>query len=676
MMVSSVDTSCLRMGVLSSENQLLVESFRLQLRHPSIEPFLKSAERIFENCFESVLQDFKEIQMKGASKDEFMKALENTKIVSCDSEFTYYKCVENKEDAKISKRVTVFLFVLLDKGKLLSFTTSIEEPVKSNLLPPGARILQDLNGRASSLAAGYEAANATSVDGGLAEIIGIFEAIRDAGGTVVFQSGAADVYALWSTSAIGRFINGTFVGRSLFETRLQSLFGQDSKKPLQWYDSYRNPFAIAISKCLYGAIYGARLSLSLTTMSKILHELLDIGDVLGPDAHNAAHDAKFTLLLALWQARATNEGTVKNLCDRIKEMFLKLTVRQPAKAIAMLTKAGRAAVETYDFIDGREGKREREVGKWIYLLQADELGDRDEGVETLRSRAKKIMEVLQAEVLQVKVKKRRDSGGTQEPWVQMFQKYEKKCGVFVFRSVVETAEELKLKQWALTQRWEKKKGKLSADRVEKLEGIDFIWDPREARWLEMLQRFVRFKTEKGHVNVVQTQKFEGENLGGWVADQRNVYKNGKLSADRVGMLEEAGIVWVGRKGGRKRKMWGGEGEKSSEEEPVGPPTNPNSGFWSLEERRKLHEAYNASIHKHAKVETEAWRLGINRSENQVKDWFKNKIKKHAKMGEPLPDGKWGLEIFIADTQPWQRKREKAEVRQLLSPSSNTNVNPR
>ena len=515
LMVSSVDTSCLRMGVSSSESQVLVESFRLRLRHPSNKQFLKSAKMIFEET-PNILLDFETIPMLCVKLDEFLKAIDNNKIVSCDSEFIYYECIENKDGAKISKRVTVCSFVLLDKGKLLSFTTSIEEPVDSNLCPPGAQILKVLNGRASSLAAGYEAANAISVDGGLAEIIGIFEAIRDAGATVVFQSGAADVYALWSTSAIGRFINCTFVGRS-FETRLQSLFSHDSKNSLQWYDTYRNPVATAISRSLYGAIYGARISLTLTNMSKLLHELLGIGDVLGPDAHNAAHDAKFTLLLALWQARATNGGEVNNLCDEIEEMFLKVTLRQPAEAIAMLTTVGREAVETYVFIDGREGKREREENKWIHLLQV-EVNERS--------------------------------------WQESFRKYNEMFGdplVFSVETAVNT-EEQKLLQWGKSQRRAKKKGKLSEERVEKLEGIGFIWDLFEARWLEMAQLLVSYKKKFGDCLVKEDYKTaDGVNLGKWVQKQRAAKKKRTLSKERVKILKDIGFVWVVGSGKTSKK---------------------------------------------------------------------------------------------------------------------------
>ena len=500
-------------GAMFSDD--FVESVRLRLRHPSIEPFLESAKMIFEEN-PNILLDFETIPMLCVKLDEFLKAIDNNKIVSCDSEFIYYECIEKKDGAKISKRVTVFSFVLLDKGKLLSFTTSIEEPVDSNLCPPGAQILKVLNGRASSLAAGYEAANAISVDGGLAEIIGIFEAIRDAGATVVFQSGAADVYALWSTSAIGRFINCTFVGRS-FETRLQSLFSHDSKNPLQWYDTYRNPVATAISRSLYGAIYGARISLTLTNMSKLLHELLGIGDVLGPDAHNAAHDAKFTLLLALWQARATNGGEVNDLCDEIEEMFLKITLRQPAEAIAMLTKVGREAVETYVFIDGREGKREREENKWIHLLQV-EVNERS--------------------------------------WQESFRKYNEMFGdplVFSVETAVNT-EEQKLLQWGKSQRRAKKKGKLSEERVEKLEGIGFIWDLFEARWLEMAQLLVSYKKKFGDCLVEKDYKTaDGVNLGSWVQKQRWAKKKRTLSKERVKILKDIGFVWVVGSGTSKKE---------------------------------------------------------------------------------------------------------------------------
>ncbi len=57
-----------------------------------------------------------------------------------------------------------------------------------------------------------------------------------------------------------------------------------------------------------------------------------------------------------------------------------------------------------------------------------------------------------------------------------------------------------------------------------------------------------YKAEFGHVNVPRVHKTtNGLNLGIWVDNQRQNYKNNKLTEDKIKRLEKLGFVWALKK---------------------------------------------------------------------------------------------------------------------------------
>jgi superfamily II DNA or RNA helicase len=97
----------------------------------------------------------------------------------------------------------------------------------------------------------------------------------------------------------------------------------------------------------------------------------------------------------------------------------------------------------------------------------------------------------------------------------------------------------RLGRWVIMQRTKKKQ--LSAERIQRLDAIGFIWDRLEDKWEEGFATLTKFKAMKGHCNVPGNY-IDGEfKLGKWVIVQRT--HEAKLSADRRRRLEEIGIVW-------------------------------------------------------------------------------------------------------------------------------------
>jgi len=87
-----------------------------------------------------------------------------------------------------------------------------------------------------------------------------------------------------------------------------------------------------------------------------------------------------------------------------------------------------------------------------------------------------------------------------------------------------------------------RKGKLSKDRILKLEAIGFIWCRQDHVWNVMYQGLVEYKMVHGDCNVPQEWK-EDPQLGSWVVKQRHRKKKGLLSKERVRKLDEVEMRW-------------------------------------------------------------------------------------------------------------------------------------
>lgn len=115
-----------------------------------------------------------------------------------------------------------------------------------------------------------------------------------------------------------------------------------------------------------------------------------------------------------------------------------------------------------------------------------------------------------------------------------------------------------LYHWVLAQRVYKRKGKLSEQRIKKLNQIKFDWEPEnkgtspdDDQWLEMLIQLKAYQKKFGHANVSQVDPNpDYKRLGKWLNEQRG-YKKGRkignkrfyLSKEREELLNEIGVVW-------------------------------------------------------------------------------------------------------------------------------------
>ena len=129
-------------------------------------------------------------------------------------------------------------------------------------------------------------------------------------------------------------------------------------------------------------------------------------------------------------------------------------------------------------------------------------------------------------------------------WYPLAVEYRNEHGDLLVPQDYKTKSGEKLGQWISECRKDYKKGKLSPDQIEKLNVIDMVWDVKEYVWNKMYKLAVEYRNEHGDLLVPQRYKAKsGEKLGRWIIQNRQDYKNGKLSPDQIGKLNAIDMVW-------------------------------------------------------------------------------------------------------------------------------------
>ena len=100
----------------------------------------------------------------------------------------------------------------------------------------------------------------------------------------------------------------------------------------------------------------------------------------------------------------------------------------------------------------------------------------------------------------------------------------------------------RLGQWVGVQRTYSKE--LSQQRRERLEELEFVWDPFEADWEEGFSYLKAYKAREGHCRVSNSHVENSFRLGNWITKQRS--KKDTLSEERRQRLDALGFVWDAR----------------------------------------------------------------------------------------------------------------------------------
>jgi len=150
-----------------------------------------------------------------------------------------------------------------------------------------------------------------------------------------------------------------------------------------------------------------------------------------------------------------------------------------------------------------------------------------------------------------KIKHLQEIGFSWERLEEIFEKgffetllYNKSTGNPNVPDGYKTPEGYLLGGWQSYQRTRQRKGKLSLDKIKRLKEIGFIWEKLEEHFEKGFQETFSCKRSTGNPNVLNVYKTpEGFPLGRWQDSQRNLYKEEKLSSDRIKRLEDIGFTW-------------------------------------------------------------------------------------------------------------------------------------
>jgi hypothetical protein len=129
-------------------------------------------------------------------------------------------------------------------------------------------------------------------------------------------------------------------------------------------------------------------------------------------------------------------------------------------------------------------------------------------------------------------------------WYGLTLKYKDAFGYANVLAIYKTPEGFQLGSWQSNQRYLYQNGKLSPDRIKRLEEIGFTWDLLEEKFEKGFQETLSYKERNGNTNAPASYKTpEGYPLGLWQSTLRLRYKKSKLFSDRIKRLDEIGFTW-------------------------------------------------------------------------------------------------------------------------------------
>ncbi|CAE8659814.1 unnamed protein product, partial [Polarella glacialis] len=111
----------------------------------------------------------------------------------------------------------------------------------------------------------------------------------------------------------------------------------------------------------------------------------------------------------------------------------------------------------------------------------------------------------------------------------------------------QTSSGFALGKWVCAQRSARKANKLTAQLVEQLNSLGFVWDAGPPSWEQSFQRLKAYKQEHGHAAVPSKYVADdGCKLGLWVHNQRQArkgHRSSRLDPEQIEQLDSLGFVW-------------------------------------------------------------------------------------------------------------------------------------
>jgi hypothetical protein len=99
-----------------------------------------------------------------------------------------------------------------------------------------------------------------------------------------------------------------------------------------------------------------------------------------------------------------------------------------------------------------------------------------------------------------------------------------------------------LAAWLYGVRCNKRSGRIDADRVQQLDALGVVWEPKQTRWEKMFAALAEYRRRHGHCNVPCGWP-ENPALAKWVKGMRAAQKRGGLDCERIRRLDAIGFGW-------------------------------------------------------------------------------------------------------------------------------------
>ena len=167
-----------------------------------------------------------------------------------------------------------------------------------------------------------------------------------------------------------------------------------------------------------------------------------------------------------------------------------------------------------------------------------------------------------------------------------------------------------LGMWVSHQRRLYNTNELPEERINQLNSIDFVWNARDARWMEMYARLVAYKEKHNSTCVprsstnVPVRYKQNPQLGEWVSTQRLVFKKNTLSTQRVQLLDSIGFFNPLEASGKEKKwmemyhrLCAYKQEFKSTKVPYRYEPDPQLGEWVKTQRTKRSKKQRTNYNK-------------------------------------------------------------------------------
>ena len=124
------------------------------------------------------------------------------------------------------------------------------------------------------------------------------------------------------------------------------------------------------------------------------------------------------------------------------------------------------------------------------------------------------------------------------------EKYKAENGDLLVLDKYKTEDGYPLWQKVVVIRRDYKVGRLTQDRIDRLNAMGFVWDVLEAGFDKAIIELEKYRVKNGDLLVPKNYKMEdGYPLGMKVSNIRQAYKAGRLSQDKIDRLNSMGFVW-------------------------------------------------------------------------------------------------------------------------------------